>query len=375
MLQGIQLTLMMGPGIAVPVPSFVIDALDSVSITSGKDQSGFQLSFAVGKNSPILTSLLPAGYFQPVTTRVVVVVTLNGVPNVLMDGFITNQEYAPSSQAGASKLTITGDDLSVAMDLIEIILPNPAMSDAIKVKTRLAYYKALGIMSVVIPPIISIVKKPTEKYEIQRSTDKAFIKKLAQENGYVFYIKPGPLPGMSIAYFGPEIPTFFAQSALSINMDSSTNVEGLTFSLNGLSTSVYVHYIFDPITEKMSIPVPIPSINPMKGMLTNVPVPPFKLQYGDSSASKTADESAKEILTKILNTDNKPVASSGNIDVLRYGKIIQSRTIIGVRGAGLYYDGFYYVDSVTHDIRPGSYKQTFSMSRDGLFPKTPLVPV
>jgi hypothetical protein len=46
-----------------------------------------------------------------------------------------------------------------------------------------------------------------------------------------------------------------------------------------------------------------------------------------------------------------------------------------VRGAGLAYDGLYYVDSVTHKIKPGEFKQSFQLSRDGLISLTPKVPV
>jgi len=44
-----------------------------------------------------------------------------------------------------------------------------------------------------------------------------------------------------------------------------------------------------------------------------------------------------------------------------------------VRGAGLAYDGMYYVNSVTHNIKRGEYKQNFSLSRDGLISPTPKV--
>jgi hypothetical protein len=49
--------------------------------------------------------------------------------------------------------------------------------------------------------------------------------------------------------------------------------------------------------------------------------------------------------------------------------------LVGVRGAGIAYDGLYYVDSVSHDIKRGQYKQTFELSRDGLISLTPKVPV
>jgi hypothetical protein len=118
MLKGINLTLMIGPAVPVPVPQAVMDALVSIQVNSGRDRSGFQLTFAPGKNSPLLTTMLPAGYFDPIITRVLIIVTVNGVPNVIMDGLITRQELQPSNDPGQSKLTVTGEDLSLAMDLV-----------------------------------------------------------------------------------------------------------------------------------------------------------------------------------------------------------------------------------------------------------------
>ena len=45
-----------------------------------------------------------------------------------------------------------------------------------------------------------------------------------------------------------------------------------------------------------------------------------------------------------------------------------------MRGAGLAYDGAYYVTSVTHKIKRGQYKQSFSLARDGLVSLSPVVP-
>jgi hypothetical protein len=49
--------------------------------------------------------------------------------------------------------------------------------------------------------------------------------------------------------------------------------------------------------------------------------------------------------------------------------------LVGVRGAGIAYDGLYYVNSVTDNLKRGEYKQSFSLSRDGLISPTPVVPV
>ncbi len=60
---------------------------------------------------------------------------------------------------------------------------------------------------------------------------------------------------------------------------------------------------------------------------------------------------------------------------MRYGGMLRNRMIVGVRGAGLAYDGLYYVNSVTHNIKRGEYKQSFQLSRDGLISITPKVAV
>jgi hypothetical protein len=69
------------------------------------------------------------------------------------------------------------------------------------------------------------------------------------------------------------------------------------------------------------------------------------------------------------------ISGSGSLDVLRYGRVLRSRQLVGVRGAGIAYDGMYYVNSVSHNIKHGEYKQNFTLSRDGLISLTPKVPV
>jgi hypothetical protein len=46
---------------------------------------------------------------------------------------------------------------------------------------------------------------------------------------------------------------------------------------------------------------------------------------------------------------------------------------VGLRGAGHSFDGLYYVKSVTHNIRRGEYKQSFTLTREGLGAISPVV--
>ena len=82
----------------------------------------------------------------PITTRVIVMVTLGGFPHVLMDGLVTRQELGPRNEPGQSILTITGDDLSAAMDLVEYHMPYPNMSSTVQGYVVLSKYMALGVV-------------------------------------------------------------------------------------------------------------------------------------------------------------------------------------------------------------------------------------
>ena len=375
MLKGIHLTLLIGPAVPVPVPQLVLDAVTSVQITSGTDKSGFQVTFGVSKDSPLLKTMLPTGYLDPMITRVVIVVTLGALPHVLMDGIVTRQELSPSSEPGESILTITGEDLSILMDIVEMpFMRYPATPDIAQIYLILAKYAAFGVVPLAIPPFINTVQSPTEGVPTHEGTDLAYLKKLADDHGYVFYVEPGPLPGQSLAYWGPDIRIPVPQPALNINMDAHTNVESLSVSLDGLAKKILVFTVYDPVTRKIPIPIPLPNLNVFKPPLGVRLTPPARVEFPDWGAKEQLPAVADKVLG-VLARSSDAVSVSGSLDVLRYGHVLQSRRLVGVRGASEAYDGLYYVNSVTHSIKRGEYKQSFELSRDGLISNTPVVPV
>ena len=374
MLDGVHLTLLIGPAVPVPAPAAVLDALDGVQINSGGDRSGFQLTFQVGKRSLLQTTLLPAGYFDPIVTRVIVVATVRGIPNVLADGVVTRQELSPSNDPGKSTLTITGEDLSLLMDLVEMpFMRFPAMPLIARVYAILAKYAAFGIAPIAIPPIVPDIPNPLEEMPHQNGTDREYLQQLASSCGYTFYVEPGPAPGANIAYFGPDVRIPAPQPALNVNMDAHTNVESLSFSLDGTAKKIVVMTVMDPITRRTPIPIPIPNISilrpPMGARLT----PPARVEFPGYVAHLNPSDAANMAIGIVLGAQDA-ISGTGSLDVLRYGNVLRSRMMVGVRGAGLAYDGLYYVNSVSHDIKRGQYKQSFNISRDGLISNTPVVP-
>lgn len=371
---GIHLTLMMGPVVPVPVPNDLINALTSVEVRNDAGGSnGFQLSFAFSSQSVLNELLVLIGGVGPLV-RCIIVVTVTGIPHVIMDGVITNHQVSPNK--GQSTVTLTGEDVSALMnqvDLSPLGIQYPGMPPEARVALTLARYAFLGIVPVIIPSIMIDVPVPTERIPRHYGTDLTYIRMLAAEVGYVFYIEPGPVPGMNIAYWGPEIKVGPPQPALSVNMDAHTNVESISFQFDAQSRTLPVVFIQNEETGA-AFPIPIPDITPLNPPLGAVsPLPTrFKLLRrtaqlsplraalrGIAEASKSAD---------IVN-------GSGTLDVQRYGGVLKARSIVGVRGAGLAYDGLYFVKSVTHNIKRGEYKQNFNLTRNALVSITPKVPV
>ena len=373
MFDTIHITLLIGPlPVPLPAPLPVTEALQRIEVNSSRERSGFQMTFSLGKTSPLQLGLLPAGYFDPMLTRVVIVATVRGFPQVLMDGVVTRQDMQPGNQPGQSTLTLTGEDLSVLMDVMEVRMPFPAMSDDARINTILLKYLAFGVMPQVIPAPVFNVDSPTSRFDTQQGTDRAYIKSLAAQCGYSFYVEPGPIPAQSVAYFGPDIRPVPPQPALNVNMDGETNVETLSFSADGLVKRTTVMFLYDQLTKKIPIVVTIPDVNPMHPPLGLRPMPPAHITFTEDTTRLSPTEAAKRVFG-IMRQSTDAVRGTGTLNVASYGRALRARALVGVRGAGTTYDGFYYVDSVTDSIKRGEYKQNFQLSRDGMGTQTPVV--
>lgn len=375
MLKGnIRLTLMIGPIVPVPVSKGIIEALTSVQIRSAAGEpSGFQMTFAFSSKSPLNTLLLLLGQVGPVI-RTIIIATVNGTPHVLMDGVIVNHQVTPNVETGQSILTVTGSDLTAVMAAIDFTgIPYPAMPAEARVALIIAKYAVFGLIPMVIPSVFMDVPIPTERIPTHQGKDLEYINALAEDVGYVFYIEPGPAPGTNIAYWGPEIKVGAPQPALNVNMDAHTNIESLNFSFNGASKVMPIVYIQNEMT-RVPIPIPIPDIGPLNPPLGLIPPIPAQFNMMRNTANLNPIQAVALGLAEASRTSDA-VTGSGSLDVLRYGSILKSRSLVGVRGAGQAFNGLYFVKSVTHKIKAGEYKQDFTLTRNGLVSTVPKVPV
>jgi len=373
MLKGVYLTLLVGPVVPVPVPKSVLDALTQVQVTTAAGTpSGFSLSFTLSNRSPLHTLFLIAGAQTPLL-RVIIVVTINGSANVLMDGVMTNQQVSPGSKPGESTLTITGEDLTKVMSLIDFSgIPYPAMPPEARVALIIAKYAMFGMIPMVIPSLFPDLPIPVERIPTQQGKDLDYIKQLADDVGYVFYIDPGPEPGTNVAYWGPEIKVGVPQPALNYDMDSLTNVESLSFSFDSANTTIPIVLIQNSLT-KIPIAIPIPNLNPLQPPLGVIPAPITNINILKETA-KMSPMAAICAGLAVASRSADAVSGTGSLDVVRYRRLLKARQLVGVRGVGTAFDGLYFVKSVTTTLKQGEIKQSFQLTRNGLVSITPKVP-
>jgi hypothetical protein len=363
------LTLLTGPTVAVPAPPMLLDALDRVEVTtSDAGRSGFQLVFTVGRSGtadradfPLLRQQLLQAFH-----RVVLVVTFGGLPRVLMDGVITHRELTPGAAPATGTLTVTGEDVSLMMDLEEKAVEHPAQSEAITATFIISRYPALGLIPEVTTP--SVVDQPlvTQRTPVQRGTDLAHLNAMAHRFGFVCYVVPGPAVLTNTVHWGPPVRRDAPQRALSVDMGAETNVRQISFRSAPLTPIKVRGTAQDRDTGRS---VEVRSTGSLRPPLTTLPdwqvnEPNVRTVLFHGSGLSTAQARSRAQGAAEASTDS--LTATGTLDALRYGELLTARGIVGLRGAGFLHDGLYYVKQVTHRIRRGEYTQQFTLTREGL---------
>ena len=141
-------------------------------------------------------------------------------------------------------------------------------------------------------------------------------------------------------------------------------VDSFSASYDGTVATQYFVTIIEPNT-KIPIPIPIPNLDILKAPLAAHAPTPLKSKQLSPAANLDPIRAALKGLAALFATADV-ISAQGELDVLRYGHIFKARQLAAVRGAGNYYDGKYYVKSVTHNIKRGEYKQSFTLSRGGV---------
>ena len=362
---GVRLQLLIGPEIPAPAPFALVDALAELTVQSNdRERDGFQLTFTLGKQPQGDYNLLRLGLLAP-PARVMIIVLINARPQILIDGVITNHQLRASNQPGQSTLTVTGEDISFQMDREEKRLTHRNLSDSQIVTQIVSSY---GL----VPEVTATDDVPIEARRVpsQHGTDLAYVRELARRNGFVFYVEPTELPGVCQAYWGPTKRQGQAQPPLTMNMGPHTNVDQpIAFQYDALAPAEAHVRVLDGEARR-AIDVARPS-GDLPALASQVARPLRKILPPSTARLSTALGSLRMQAENSQAAD--AITATGEVDAVRYGRVLRSRGLVSVRGAGQAYNGVYYVAQVTHQIRRGEYRQRFTLRREGLGAKSSAV--
>ena len=211
MLGSIKLSLLIGP-VPVPAPRAVVDAL-----SCGEGRAG------LGRHAERLradlrpAAALAAAHAVPARAaaaggvplmRVVLVVTINGRAESLIDGVATNVETQPGDGGvGEAGRQGQGPDRADGRHRDARRLPFPAMPPSVRVLLILAKYAAFGVIPMVIPSIVDEPPLPTaadpaaagHRLRLHQEARAAMRATCSTSS-------PGPAPGTSQGLLGPGDP-------------------------------------------------------------------------------------------------------------------------------------------------------------------------
>lgn len=375
-LLGIHLTLLVGKKIPLPVPPPLMTALESVEVTNKDDaRSAFQVIFQLHRNSnnPLDYAMMLNPQFR-VGNRVLMMVTIGAIPRVLMDGIITNQQLSPGSGGEPTRLTLTGEDVSVMMDKDEVQTEHPAQPDNVIAMKLVAKYAEYGMIPLVIPPKFFDIPIPTDRTPQQDGkTDFAYLTELAERHDYVFYVLPGPVSLTNTAYWGPLIRLGIPQKALTVDMGPETNVESINFQNDALSPATFSGTVQDRSTNQTMPVQTFASLRPPLAAQTLLTQSDFvRRRILRASGGETFAQAQGRAQAE-TDAAAEAVTVEGELNATAYGDLLRARGLVGLRGVGYSYDGLYYVKEVTHKIAAGDYKQAFKLTREGLGSTVPIV--
>ena len=179
-------------------------------------------------------------------------------------------------------------------------------------------------------------------------------------------------------YWGPPLRGSTPQPALTVDSGGGGNVLTLSTTFDVLAPQLIYGLVQDTLT---GLPLPAaslpfvasrsPAMAARQLFDNDIGFQPIRLfdhqglniLQGEARAQAITDASTDQVATV-----------TGRLDAMRYGGILVAPGVVGLRGAGGSFDGYYYVQKVVHSISRGAYIQEFALAREGLGSTVPSFP-
>jgi hypothetical protein len=348
-----------------PLPYPLMQALRQIEVETAVGRASmFRLHFDLSRNIFGDFDALALPIFRPLLPISIRASLGLGVPQAIINGYLQDARLSASNTPGHSTLELVGSDaLGTLMGLIQQPFTWPNAPDSEIVRAIFGKYAVAPLFVTPTPPLRTILDTTTT----QQTTDAKILLKLAKLYSFELYIQPDPVAGRDIGHFHPKLTAGSPQGVLSIDFGRQTNLEKFEMSNAMLRPTSILAVASDPHT-RMPIPVPasISTDLPMglEPALNRIMPPPIERPAGTLGAANPA-EAQLRAMARATKTSNA-IKAAGEINTLKFNRILMAGLPVLIRGAGRENSGLYYVESVTHHISRDAYTQTFKASRNAV---------
>ncbi len=354
---GVSFTLLIAMAPALPE---IVDAVQEIEIESSLDVASIaRVRLGIAQTTIGDWTTLQYDIFRPLVPLAVRLQTGIGVPEAIINAYVSGQQVNYADRAGESTLDVFGMDATLLMNLQDKVMPWPNMPDSAIAAAIFGQYAIVPQMQPTAPVLIE-----PEGTTTQRSTDIRFLRRLAQRNGFDCYVQPEPITGLDSGYFKPPGLFGLPQAVINVNMGPETNVSEFKIRYDMLKPTTALASTIDATTK-----APQPALAPaslqvplgIEPALTRI-IPPPIARPANTGLTRTSD--LQTAAQAIVDRSSWAIIAEGKADaqvgILRPGKLIN------IRGAGRVYNGSYYCMRVVHTITRDSYTQRFEARRNAV---------
>jgi phage protein D len=351
----------MGLGIAICLNDSPDDTVASAASVEVFEQIGQATSFKLEYNIDIDSGdfpLLKEPKLGP-GSMISVIVPTTDQTYCLVKGPVYGQQIHLAQGGSGSTLEVHCADTSITLDREDKVVQWSDLTDSDAVTTILGQNNLTPDVS-----STSAGHYETKHTLIQRETDLGFIRRLARRNGYFFWITTDET-GTQTAHFKQPVVAGDAACELVINLtDPKSNVLSLDISWDvERPTSADASELDLNAKSVISGAVarsPLATLGDtaLADIVTDSRVVHIAVPVDDSGDLQSRSESA-------LIDAGFFVRASGTTTLSALGKVMQSHTLVNLRGAGSRHSGLWYCSSVKHTINPSEHRMDFELIRNG----------
>lgn len=277
----------------------------------------------------------------------------------LLEAYVVETQVS-FGQPGQSFLDVVALDPSVLMTLEERVRPWPDMADS---DVARAIFSDHGWSEEV--EDTGRTPDAAEAITMQRGTELALLRRLAERNGYELAVEADPDGGPSVGYFAPPRTDAPEQGVLNVAFGEATNVDAFEARFDMLRpTEAVARGVGTAAGDDDPLQAAEAEREELGGRTLLAGDRPRRVLLSGSGLSAAGDLQALAQAT--VDRSAWALMAEGRLTTAAFGALLRPRRPVMVRGAGRTFSGKFYAERVLHSLAGDRYEQRFTLRRNAL---------